>query len=68
MNEGQGASMALPIYGLFMQKVYADQTLGYSETEDFDVPPQYANPCRDHTEQELLNISTDIGGIDKMFE
>jgi penicillin-binding protein 1A len=68
MNEGQGASMALPIYGLFMQKVYADQTLGYSETESFDVPPQYANPCKDHTGQELLNIPTDIGGIDKMFE
>jgi penicillin-binding protein 1A len=68
MNEGQGASMALPIYGLFMQKVYADQTLGYSETEDFDVPPQYANPCKGHTEQELLNIPTDVGGIDKMFE
>lgn len=68
MNEGQGASMALPIYGLFMQKVYADQTLGYSETENFEVPPQYANPCKGHTEQELMNIPTDIGGIDKMFE
>jgi penicillin-binding protein 1A len=68
MNEGQGASMALPIYGLFMQKVYADHTLGYSETEDFDVPPQYANPCMEHTEQELLNIPTDVDGIDKMFE
>jgi penicillin-binding protein 1A len=68
MNEGQGASMALPIYGLFMQKVYADHTLGYSETEDFDVPPQYANPCKEHTEQELFNIPTDVDGIDKMFE
>lgn len=28
---GQGASMALPIYGMFMQKVYADSTLGYSK-------------------------------------
>ncbi|MDR1402086.1 MAG: transglycosylase domain-containing protein [Tannerellaceae bacterium] len=68
MNEGQGASMALPIYGLFMQKVYADQTLGYSETESFDIPPQYANPCKEYTEQELLNIPADIGGIDKIFE
>jgi penicillin-binding protein 1A len=68
MNEGQGASMALPIYGLFMQKVYADRTLGYSETEDFDVPPQYADPCMEHTEQELLNIPADVGGIDKMFD
>ncbi len=68
MNEGQGASMALPIYGLFMQKVYADQTLGYSVTEDFEVPPQYANPCKGHSEQELRSIPPDIGGIDKMFE
>ena len=25
---GQGASLALPIFGLFMQKVYADSTIG----------------------------------------
>jgi penicillin-binding protein 1A len=68
MNEGQGASMALPIYGLFMQKVYADEALGYSPVENFDIPPQFANPCQEHTEQELLSIPADIGGIDKMFE
>ncbi|MCP9612883.1 transglycosylase domain-containing protein [Coprobacter tertius] len=45
MADGQGASMALPIYGLFIQKVYADKTLGYSQTEDFVVPPQYSDPC-----------------------
>ena len=38
MREGQGASMALPIYALYMQKVYRDTTLGYSETEQFDIP------------------------------
>lgn len=38
MAEGQGASMALPIYALYMQKVFADTTLGYSENEQFDVP------------------------------
>ena len=38
MSEGQGASMALPIWALYMQKVMADQTLGYSDTEDFDIP------------------------------
>ena len=42
---GQGASMALPIFGLFMQKVYADKALGYSPEETFVVPPQYADPC-----------------------
>ena len=68
LSEGQGASMALPIYGLFMQKVYADKTLGYSEEEDFDVPEQYANPCKTTTEEERRHTPADIGGIDKMFE
>ena len=68
LSEGQGASMALPIYGLFMQKVYADKTLGYSEEEDFDIPEQYANPCKTITEEERKHIPADTGGIDKMFE
>lgn len=38
MAEGQGASMALPIYALYMQKVYADTELGYDAEEKFDVP------------------------------
>lgn len=38
MAEGQGASMALPIYALYMQKVYADTELGYDAEEIFDVP------------------------------
>lgn len=38
LAEGQGASMALPIYALYMQRVYRDTTLGYSEEEQFDIP------------------------------
>jgi penicillin-binding protein 1A len=38
MAEGQGASMALPIFALYMQKVLGDETLGYSDTDSFDVP------------------------------
>lgn len=38
MAEGQGASMALPIWTLYMQKVLADPDLGYSATEEFDIP------------------------------
>ena len=34
---GQGANMALPIWGLFMQKIYADPSLKYTK-RDFDVP------------------------------
>jgi penicillin-binding protein 1A len=44
MVMGQGAAMALPIYGLYMQKVYADKTLDYSEDAVFDLPSGY-NPC-----------------------
>jgi len=37
MANGQGAAMALPIYGLYMSKVYADPTLPYSQSTVFDV-------------------------------
>ena len=43
MAEGQGASMALPIWALYMQKVFADPDLGYSQDEQFDVPSSF-NP------------------------
>lgn len=68
MSEGQGANMALPIYGLYMQKVYTDKTLGYSQEEDFDIPEQYLNPCKMATEEERKQMPTDVEGIDKMFE
>jgi penicillin-binding protein 1A len=50
---GQGANMALPIYGLFIQKVYADSTLtNYNETDTFDVPIQYGDPCTSSRREE----------------
>ncbi|CAM1334286.1 transglycosylase domain-containing protein [Tenacibaculum aestuariivivum] len=36
---GQGATMALPIWGLFMQKCYADKSLNISKV-DFDKPSE----------------------------
>lgn len=57
MADGQGASMALPIWGLYMQKVYADKSLGYSQDECFDVPEDF-DPCKDKlTEMEEQNAS-----------
>ncbi len=38
MGYGQGAAMALPIYGLFMKKVFADRTLPYSQDVRFEFP------------------------------
>lgn len=46
MRDGQGASIALPVWGLYMQKVYADKTLGYSQDERFDIPDDF-DPCKD---------------------
>ena len=44
MAMGQGATMALPIFALYMQRVYKDSTLNYSPTAVFDLPAGY-NPC-----------------------
>ncbi len=35
---GQGAAMALPIYGRFMKKVYADRSLPYTQSARFQFP------------------------------
>ncbi|UBM57967.1 penicillin-binding protein [Marinilongibacter aquaticus] len=38
IHYGQGARMALPAWGLFMQKVYADKEIGLEKTK-FNMPP-----------------------------
>lgn len=40
--EGQGASMALPIWALYMKKVLNDSDLGYSSSEQFDIPSSFS--------------------------
>lgn len=65
MAEGQAAAMALPVFGIFLQKVFADTQLGYSQTENFKVAPQYQNPCPPSEDGEGDNQS---GGIDDMFK
>lgn len=68
LSEGQGASMALPIYGLFMQKVYADKSLGYMESETFEVPSKYSDPCGKETSEENNNTPEKSEGIDDIFK
>ena len=41
MALGQGARAALPIYGLYMQKVYADKTLPYTQDAKFEFPADF---------------------------
>ena len=59
MAEGQGASMALPVHGLFYQKIYADPELNYNGNSLFDIPENY-NPCQD-----FEPISPDLYRIEK---
>ena len=45
MDHGQGAHAALPVFGMFMDKVYADSAvLGYLPSTTFDIPEDY-DPC-----------------------
>lgn len=45
MVDGQGANLSLPVWAIYMNKVYKDPELGYSQDERFDVPEQYLDPC-----------------------
>lgn len=49
---GQGARMAMPIYGYYMQRVYGDKKLDIS-TKDFEMPQGY--------DKSILNCSKDDG-------
>lgn len=56
MTWGQGARAALPIYGYYMQSVYADTSLNIS-TDDFEAPASYDPKrfeCAD-SDQERIN-------------
>ena len=58
---GQGATMALPIFGYYMKKVYADPQLGYSQADHFDLPEGY-NPCYNAAEGGGGDDADDEGG------
>ena len=63
MALGQGASMALPISGMFWQKVFADPTLPYNESERFYYPEDY-DPCSAQTflpQNEKIEESAESG-------
>ncbi|MGL4364549.1 MAG: penicillin-binding transpeptidase domain-containing protein, partial [Bacteroidales bacterium] len=38
LRTGGGSNSALPIFGMFLQKVYADKSLGISENTNFEAP------------------------------
>lgn len=73
MSEGQGAAAALPVFGLFMQKVYADSGLGYSPDDQFNKVAGDPNPCQGASSGEGLIDADSVevqggGGIDDLFD
>ena len=68
MAQGQGAAMALPIYGLYMKKVYADKSLLYSHTLQFPEPPAGFSPCYKESYGDAPAAETPVEAIDNAFE
>ena len=68
---GQGANAALPIWGLFMQKVMADKSIGIANGEEFVAPPGWSMSfgCTGGAE-DLSSGTTNTGGFqqDEYFD
>jgi penicillin-binding protein 1A len=62
MDLGQGAAMALPIFALYMKKVYGDSRLGYNENAIFDLDEGY-DPC-EHIDSGM----DDFNDIEEVYE
>lgn len=41
LGEGQGANMALPVFAIFMKKVYEDPQFGIMESDEFERPVNF---------------------------
>jgi len=64
MTYGQGAAAALPIWAMYMKKVYDDPTLGYDQQERFKLPEGF-DPCAgsESSDGEVI----EEGGLDDLF-
>ena len=70
MGYGQGARAALPIYQKFMNKVYADKTLGITQDAKF-VAPENFDPCSSELDGLPSAYSESVeesGYIDESFQ
>lgn len=60
---GSGANMALPVFGLFMKKIYEDEMFGIMEADEFESPLQF-NIELDCDKYELEHNQGDFDLID----
>lgn len=63
MTSGQGAAAALPIWAMYMKKVYDDPTLGYDQQERFKLPEGF-DPCAG---SETPDGEVEERGLDDLF-
>jgi penicillin-binding protein 1A len=64
MAQGQGAAMALPIWGGFLQRVYKDKTLNFDEKLDWEKPAGELGVeinCNEYENQSNPDDRNDIG-------
>ena len=64
-GEGQGAKMALPIWAIFMKKVWADAQSGVTKEDKFIKPSNWTGSCAD---LQGLGGYGDDGGLQTMDE
>lgn len=64
---GQGASMALPILGKFLTKIYADKSLPYDQNTKFEFPAGI-NLCEGEDVGILTDTSSDDPAVDGIFD
>lgn len=68
---GQGANMALPIWALYMQKVYSNSGLAYSTDDRFFNPEHEIDAtfnCDDYKENNPLDESLEFEESDEFFQ
>ncbi len=65
-GEGQGAKMGLPIWAIFMKKVFADKALNISPEDKFIKPTNWTGSCSDLTS--LRGGYGDDGGLQTIDE
>lgn len=66
MFYGQGAAMGLPIWALYMKKVFGDASLGYNPNDKFDIPEGFSF-CGEEGLFSGSESNTDDSGIDDIF-
>jgi len=66
-TQGQGASMALPILGKFLKRIYADKSLPYDQSATFDFP-EGIDLCQGQDVGILTDTSGEDPAVDDIFD